>query len=144
MLRQAVFLCLLLAGMAVAQVDNIQIFVLTGVASSIPPYKVDWKWRIGSERCLPRFCKFESLAVIQILWVLIKHYAIKKLVASNLYAEIISLCSRRFFQENNLFSSLPFPLITYRDSLPDRTVLAQLCLIFHDRLNKDCIMQAIN
>ena len=85
MLRQAVFLCLLLAGMAVAQVDNIQIFVLTGVASSIPPYKVEWKWRIGSERCLPRFCKFESLAVIQILWVLIKHYAIKKLVVSNLY-----------------------------------------------------------
>jgi len=52
MLRQTVFLCLLLAGMAVAQVDNIQIFVLMGVASSIPPYKVEWKWRIhSSERC---------------------------------------------------------------------------------------------
>ena len=51
MLRQTVFLCLLLAGMAVAQVDNIQIFLLMGVASSIPPYKVEWKWRIGNERC---------------------------------------------------------------------------------------------
>ena len=37
MLRQAVFLCLLLAGMAVAQVDNIQIFVLTGVNGSKSP-----------------------------------------------------------------------------------------------------------
>ena len=109
MLRQAVFLCLLLAGMAVAQVDNIQIFVLTGVASSIPPYKVEWKRRIGSERCLPRFCKFESLAVIQILWVLIKHYAIKKLVSSNLYAEIISLCSRRFFPGKQFVFLPSFP-----------------------------------
>ena len=56
MLRQAVFLCLLLAGLAVAQVDKIQIFVLMGVAS-----KGKWKWRIGSERCLlrSRFCKLK-------------------------------------------------------------------------------------
>ena len=33
MLRQAVFLCLLLAGLAVAQVDKMQIFVLMGVGS---------------------------------------------------------------------------------------------------------------
>ena len=56
MLRQAVFLCLLLAGLAVAQVDKIQIFVLMGVGS-----KGKWKWRIGSERCLlrSRFCKLK-------------------------------------------------------------------------------------
>ena len=38
MLRQAVFLCLLLAGLAVAQVDKIQIFVLMGVGT-----KGKWK-----------------------------------------------------------------------------------------------------
>ena len=61
MLRQTVFLCLLLAGMAVAQVDNIQIFVIMGVASSIPPYKVEWKWRIQVKDVLlrPRFCKLK-------------------------------------------------------------------------------------
>ena len=49
MLRQAVFLCLLLAGLAVAQVDKIQIFVLMGVGSQREMEVENWKWKMSTQ-----------------------------------------------------------------------------------------------
>ena len=52
MLRQAVFLCLLLAGMAIAQVDNYIIFSIFAVVLMVVAIMRDWKWKIGSESFL--------------------------------------------------------------------------------------------
>lgn len=49
MLRQAVFLCLLLAGMAKAQVDNYIISSIFVIVLKVVAIMGDWKWKIGSE-----------------------------------------------------------------------------------------------
>ena len=49
MLRPAVFLCLLLAGMAKAQVDNYIIFSIFVIVLKVIAIMGDWKWKIGSE-----------------------------------------------------------------------------------------------
>lgn len=54
MLRQAVFLCLLLAGMAEAQVHNYIISSIFSIVLKVVAIMGDWKSKIGSESFLLR------------------------------------------------------------------------------------------
>ena len=58
MLRQAVFLCLLLAGMAKAQVDNYIISSIFVIVLKVVAIMGHWKWKIGSESFLLQERKF--------------------------------------------------------------------------------------
>ena len=70
MLRQAVFLCLLLAGMAEAQVHNYIISSIFSIVLKVVAIMGDWKSKIGSESFLLQAeiwlsVTFNTLAVIK-------------------------------------------------------------------------------
>lgn len=98
MLRQAVFLCLLLAGLAVAQVGKIQIFVLIWVlvVRGNGSEELEMKDVYSGPDFVNWSVNRDSSPVGSY-----KTLRLKKLVSSNLY-EIISLCSRRFFREKTI------------------------------------------